>query len=79
LSPGTFTAAGNKEYSATYQYQNVTHTVQTQLKQTERIPSVTFSSELPCFTDFTLTLDFQVGEEDLPKGGCLQLCRREDG
>jgi len=64
----TITATGNKEYSTTYQYQNVTHTVQTQLNQTERIPSVTFGSELTCFTDFTLTLDFQVGEEDLPKG-----------
>jgi hypothetical protein len=64
----TLTATGNKEYSTTYQYQNVTHTVQTQLNQTEQIPSVTFGSGITCFTDFTLTLDFQIGEEELPKG-----------
>jgi hypothetical protein len=64
----TFTLTGSDEYSTTYQYQNVTHTVQTPLNQTEQIPSITLGSEITGFTDFTLTLSYQVGEELYPKG-----------
>ncbi|HTA77405.1 MAG TPA: hypothetical protein VK791_09635 [bacterium] len=62
------TLTGQDEFSTTYQYQNVTHTVQTALNQTEQIPSATLGANVTCFTDFLLALSYQLGEEIYPAG-----------
>ncbi len=59
---------GEKDYSRTYQWQNILHTAVHLLKQTLQIPSVTFATNLTFIPSLTLTLSAQVGQEDFPAG-----------
>ncbi len=63
-----FTLTGEQDYARTYQYQNILHTVQHPLNQTERIPSGILGANLTFLTDFTLVLTVQAGVEYIPPG-----------
>ena len=63
-----FSLTGEQDYSLTYQWQNILHTAQTELNHSERIPSITLEGDLTVFTDFTLSLSIQEGQEFFPAG-----------
>lgn len=64
----SFSLTGQNEVSSTYQIQTVLHTVQTQLTESERIPSVLLGSSLTFFDDWTLDISIQEGQEQFPAG-----------
>ncbi len=63
-----FSLTGEESYSRTYQWQNILHTAQHDLNETERIPSVTLACDLTFLTDFVLALSIQEGREYFPAG-----------
>jgi hypothetical protein len=57
-----------EDYSRTYLWQNILHTDQHDLNETQRIPSVTLSADMTFLTDFVLTLSIQEGIQYFPVG-----------
>jgi hypothetical protein len=63
-----FTLTGEEDYARTYQWQNILHSAQHSLDETERIPSGILGANLTFLTDFTLALTLQEGVEYIPEG-----------
>ncbi|HTC19219.1 MAG TPA: hypothetical protein VK859_00120, partial [bacterium] len=72
-----FTLTGEQDYARTYQYQNILHTVQSGLVETERIPSGILGVNLTFLTDFTLALTLQEGVEYIPAGPSYNPIRKK--
>ncbi len=59
---------GQQEYSVTYQWQTLSQSLQKNLNQGERIPSVSLGADVTFLKDFVLELSGQVGQEFYPAG-----------
>ncbi len=59
---------GEQDYSRTYMWQNILHTVQHDLNETERIPSGILACNVTFLTDFILGLSIQEGLQYFPVG-----------
>lgn len=63
-----FSLTGEEDYSRTYLWQNILHTFQHELNETDRIPSIILACDMTFLTDFVLALSIQEGREYFPAG-----------